>query len=86
MGKGIIRETTDSDRTGTARGRPCKRCGFDEWRKTFFGLVGRKIWLALTVIGLGMMVLALYTSWSSITIGSILFILGTLGLLSRQWR
>ena len=69
-----------------ANQKVCKRCESREWRPTLFGKVGRKKWLFVTLAGLTMMILAVFTFWSSITIGAILFILGTVGVVSKQQR
>ena len=75
----------------TQRGKKCKKCGADEWRRSLllyriFGFLSWKAWLVVMLVGLAIMIAAVFTLWSSFAIGFILFILGLVGATAHEWK
>lgn len=64
--------------------KTCKRCEGNSYRKTLYGFVGRKVFSMVALVGVLVVILAVYFTWSSVTLGIILFIIGVTGVCSRQ--
>lgn len=79
-------EETDTGISKNPASKICKRCGGTKWRKTVTGKVGKKGWRLLWVLGLLVVLVALFTRWGSVTVGTLMFTSGLTGALSSQVR